>query len=194
MNIALIGPRGSGKSRVSQHLTRLLTWPVFSLDSLISYEEGGMSIPDLVEHHGGDWRYFRDLEYRVLAKTAAMTNVIIDCGGGIVVDLDEDGEEIYSERKAAILRERAVVFFLDAPKKTVLPRIAGDGSRPSLSAIHGAEEIYKRRLPMYRRVAHHEIPTLRGERKTSAHAVLDILAAEHHTPEIARAVKRARND
>ena len=113
----------------------------------------------------------------MLAKAAAAENVIIDCGGGIVVDLDERGEEVFSERKAAVLRERALVFFLNVPLDLVATEIAGAGDRPSLGSESSAEEIFHRRLPMYRQVANHEISVARGKRRKAAKEICKILAA-----------------
>ena len=177
MNIALVGPRGSGKTRISLHLGLLLKRPILSLDTMISYEEGGKSIPDLIAEHDGDWRHFRDVEYRVLAKAAAAENVIIDCGGGIVVDLDERRKEVFSERKAAVLRERALVFFLNVPLDLVSTEIAGAGDRPSLGSESSPEEIFHHRLPMYRQVANHEISVAKGKRKSAAKEICKIVAA-----------------
>jgi len=177
MNIALVGPRGSGKTRISSHLGLLLKRPILSLDAMISYEEG-KTISDLIAERDGDWRYFRDIEYRVLAKAAAMEDVIIDCGGGIVVDLDEQGEEVFSDRKAVVLRERALVFFLNPPFKSVESLITGTGNRPSLSSKMSAEEIYERRLPMYRQIANHEINVTKGRRKKAAKEICEIVSAQ----------------
>ena len=65
-----------------------------------------MSIPKIVERFG--WRRFRELEFEVCQKAASAANqasvdgewLIIDAGGGVVVDLDEEsGNEVYSQRK-----------------------------------------------------------------------------------------------
>lgn len=176
MNIALIGPRGAGKTKVSMQISRRLKWPVLSLDALISYEENGKSIPSIIEENNGDWHHFRDVEYNVLEKAAKMDDVILDCGGGIIVDVDEAGNEIFSHRKVDILKERSVVFFLHPPLESVIRKITGDAKRPSLSAQKSAEKIFNDRLPYYRKAAHHEIYVIKSERKKAARKILKILS------------------
>ena len=92
-----------------------------------------------------------------------------------MVDLDEQGEEVFSDRKAAALTGHATVFFLNAPLQNVMAKLAGADERPPLGD-RSPEEIYQRRLPMYRRVAHHEIKMEKGKRKKAAKEILEILA------------------
>jgi putative nucleotidyltransferase with HDIG domain len=62
MNIALIGPRGVGKSKVSRKLSKLLSMPVLSTDMIAVYELGGISIPDQIKKDNGKWNNFRKLK------------------------------------------------------------------------------------------------------------------------------------
>jgi shikimate kinase len=84
---------------------------LYSLDDMI-VEEAGMSIPDIVDTRG--WAWFRDLEYDVCVKAARLARedasgwTLIDAGGGVVVDLDKNGNETYSQRK---VRRRDPSFF-----------------------------------------------------------------------------------
>jgi len=177
MNVALIGPRGAGKTRVGIHLARLLKWPLMSTDALVSYEAGGKSIRAIVEAPDQGWREFRRREFAVLQKVTAMDGVILDCGGGIVVDLDDAGREVLSERKVGLLRERALVFFLKPPLQQVVAKIAGDAERPSLGDEQTAEEIYRRRLPWYRQACHHELAIIKGQRRKAAEQIASISGA-----------------
>lgn len=154
MQISLIGPRASGKSIISQYLLYHLGWPLFSLDTLIAYEAGS-SIPEIVNDDKRGWSYFRELEYEVLKKAVKLDPAIMDCGGGIVVDLDAKGEEVFSERKAALLH-RTTVVLLSPPKEWVLNAIAGDVNRPVLSRGKSPEQIYQERMEKYQRVCHIE--------------------------------------
>ncbi|MBF0143518.1 MAG: shikimate kinase [Magnetococcales bacterium] len=157
MNIVLIGPRGSGKTSVSRRLAAVTGRGLLSTDLLVSYESEGASIAALVERHGGDWRPFRELEYQVVVKAAALEGIIIDCGGGVVVDLDAAGEEIFSERKVAALKRHGQLVWLKGDAGRLAARIRGDESRPSLSRTNDAETIMRRREPFYRLAADHVV-------------------------------------
>ncbi|MBF0614216.1 MAG: shikimate kinase [Magnetococcales bacterium] len=159
MNIVLIGPRGVGKSSVARALSRLCRWPVCSTDLLISYDNRGSSIPDIVHSARDGWRHFRDLEYAVVVKVARLERVIIDAGGGVVVDLDAEGAEIYSERKMKVLQACGFVVYLTGDPARLAARVALDPNRPALSAHHSEEAVMRRRDPFYRRAAHLVIDT-----------------------------------
>ena len=178
MRIALIGPRGTGKTKVSLMLARSLKMPLLQLDTLISYDSAGKTIPELVAQNNGDWHVFRDIEFQVLQKAAHLEDAILDCGGGIVVDLDANNEEIFSEKKNRLL-SGCIVFFLNAPLETIVAKITGDSARPSLSQTKNAEQIYYHRLPYYRRAARHEIFVEKGKRTEAALAILDILKEKY---------------
>jgi shikimate kinase len=64
--------------------------------------KAGTSIPEIVQGKG--WVYFRELEFQVCREVAGQAVcdgewLLIDAGGGVVVDLDEEGNEMYSTRK-----------------------------------------------------------------------------------------------
>lgn len=154
-NLIVIGGRGSGKSSVCRRIAASdKRFKLLVLDDLISYEASA-SIPDIVAERG--WRYFRDLEHEVCVKsTAAFAEAwtLIDAGGGVVTDLDANGEEIYSERKVAALKANGgIIVFLDREIDYLVSRIEGDSNRPDLSASKSFREVMERRLPWYRRAA-----------------------------------------
>ena len=153
-NVAIIGGRGCGKSSICRRLlAHDKRFKLMSLDDLIVYEES-MSIPEIVSKHS--WNYFRDVEYKCCRKAANAFEefTLIDCGGGICVDLDpETGEEIYSERKINALKETAMVVFIKRDVDYLASKIAGDANRPSLSETNSFKEIMARRGPWYERAA-----------------------------------------
>jgi shikimate kinase len=129
---------------------------LFSLDDLIRYEAGGLTIPEIVAAEG--WSRFREREYAVVKKVSAFERgALLDCGGGVVVDLDENGEEVYSERKVARLREHGLVVYLRRRTSYLVERISGDANRPSLSDESSFRDIMKARHPWYRAAADFEI-------------------------------------
>ena len=115
MNINLIGMRGVGKSNVARRLSVLTKRPVMSTDVLIEYESG-LPVPQFVESRG--WRDFRDLEFTIIAKLAEMDGIIVDCGGGALVDLDAAGDERVEELRD----EGPGALGIRAPCRSLRPR------------------------------------------------------------------------
>ena len=152
-NLALIGGRGCGKSSVSKRLARRnRNFMLFSLDALIRYERGGIPIPEIVSKEG--WGGFRELEYEVVRRVTAFEGgALIDCGGGVVVDLDSEGREIYSERKVDALRQTGFLVYLARDIEYLRGRVEGDENRPALSQTEDFLTIMERRDPWYRRAA-----------------------------------------
>jgi shikimate kinase len=153
MNIVLIGMRGAGKSKVSRRLSVLTKRDVLSSDLLIQYDNGGKSIADILAAHKGDWRAFRDMEYETIKKITALDGNIIDCGGGVIVDIDEDGHEIFSERKINLLRKSGRIIWLKGDIKRLASKVKIDAQRPSLSETKSVEDVMNRRLPFYEKAA-----------------------------------------
>jgi shikimate kinase len=173
-NLVLIGGRGSGKSALARRIFRAeRRFEHFSLDALIRYECGARAIPEIVEARG--WRGFREVEWQVVRKASAFAGgALLDCGGGVVVDLDDQEREVYSERKVSALREHGIVFYLHRETSYLLERIAGDSNRPSLSDQQSFEEIMARRDPLYRRAAHHVIECGTSKKRDLAETVLEM--------------------
>ena len=150
MNLALVGYRGTGKSAIARRLGALLERPVVSLDEEI-VRRAGMPIPAIVTAHG--WGHFRDLEEAVCRDVAAADGLVIDCGGGVVE----------REANGAALRARGRVFWLRATPATIVSRIGGDKSRPSLTGTQSfteeVAEVLQRRTPLYDRIAHVRVDT-----------------------------------
>lgn len=153
MNIVLIGMRGAGKSNVSRRLSVLTKRPVLSSDQLIEYDNGGRSIQQIVADANNDWHAFRDMEYEVVKKITCLDNLIVDCGGGIIVDLDDEGNEIYSRRKVDLLRRNGTIVWLKGDIARLAAKVKDDASRPTLDAVRSAEEVMQRRLPFYEQAA-----------------------------------------
>lgn len=150
VNIVLIGMRGVGKTNVGRRLSFLTKRPVMSTDSLVYYETG-TPIPQFVDQHG--WAAFRDVEFEVVGKLAAMDGLIIDAGGGIVVDLDDRGTEVYSTGKVDLLKANGAVVFLRGDIARLARKVAGDPTRPTLDAHRSAAGLMHARLPFYEAAA-----------------------------------------
>lgn len=150
MNLVLVGYRGTGKSAIARRLSVLLGRRAVSLDEEI-VRTSGMPIPAIVAARG--WSHFRDLEEAACREVGGRDGLIIDCGGGVV------------EREANVtsLRARGRVFWLRATPATIVGRIGGDKSRPSLTGTRSfteeVEEVLARRTSLYERAAHDVIDT-----------------------------------
>lgn len=152
-NLVLIGGRGCGKSSVAKRIRRLnREFTLFSSDALVRYEAGGLTIPAIVERDG--WEGFRELEHRVVEKLSAFEKgVLLDCGGGVVIDLDDRGREVFSERKVKAIRRHGLVVYLSRDTEYLIERIGRDPNRPGLSDEHSFQELMARRDPWYRQAA-----------------------------------------
>lgn len=146
-NIALIGARGAGKSKIARKLAKCSNRALMSLDQLISYENNGESINNLVEKAG--WSGFRDLEFATLKKVCALRNVIVDCGGGILVEapVDDFAPETFSDRKAELLKSSAEVIYIKRDWDWMIMKADINSSRPDLGGSY--KELLTRRLPWY---------------------------------------------
>ncbi|MEZ5184410.1 MAG: shikimate kinase [Candidatus Nanopelagicales bacterium] len=149
MNIVLIGMRGVGKTNIARRVGFITKRPVMSTDVLLEYDTG-LSIPDFVEQRG--WQAFREAEYQVLRKVTALHGMIIDAGGGIVVDLDGD-TEVYSRRKVHLLRTGSTIVFLKGDIERLAAKVHGDATRPTLHTSRSTIELMRDRLPFYERAA-----------------------------------------
>lgn len=168
MNIVLIGMRGVGKTNIARRLSFLTKRPVMSTDTLVEYE-CGTSIPQFVAQCG--WPEFRDAEYHVLRKLSALDGLIIDAGGGIVVDLDTDGREVFSDRKVDLLKCGGRIVFLSGDIDRLAAKVHADPSRPLLDERTAAADLMRVRLPFYQRAADWTIDVEGRPREDIAHEI-----------------------
>lgn len=173
--LALIGARGAGKSKISRKLSKKTSFPVFSTDLLISYEAGGLTIAELVKNHGG-WTGFRDREFDVLKKLMPMESVMVDCGGGILVEAPDSSqgleEETFSSRKYELLASNCHIIYLKQSNDYLLKKLNPDANRPDL--IGDYEKLLERRLPWYEKAADYVLDL----ENNSNQEVLNILQTE----------------
>ena len=86
MNIVLLGYRGTGKSTIARLLAKQLDRKLVSIDELI-VKSAGMPVPRIVSEWG--WPRFREIESQMVREVAAKEDrMVIDCGGGVVLDED----------------------------------------------------------------------------------------------------------
>lgn len=121
-NIVLIGFMGVGKTTIGKVLADRLQRDFIELDLLIE-KKTGKAVTDIFRDEGEI--AFRDLEIQTLKEIADSENVIIDCGGGVVLN------QINIDR----LKKKARVAYLTASTAVLLKRLACDGDKRPLLAV-----------------------------------------------------------
>lgn len=139
-NIALTGMMGSGKSSVSQELSKLL--PDYSLVDIDSEIEKttNRKISEIFLRFGEP--HFRLLETDKIQKTVYGSKQIISLGGGA----------FESEFNRQIILENCFVVYLKASPQEIYSRIKNETHRPLLAknfSIERISDILKRRSPNY---------------------------------------------
>ena len=142
-NIMLIGFMGAGKSTVSRELALITGRIEIDIDQYI-VEKEGMAISDIFERYGE--AYFRDLETKALREIEKEDNLIISCGGGIVV----------KEENVSIMKNKGIIVLLTATPETVFERVKNSKERPILNNnmnIDFIKELMEKRAELYKNVA-----------------------------------------
>ena len=168
-SIALIGFMGVGKTVVGKVLAEKLGKKFIELDSLIG-QRARKSIPDIFQQDGEI--AFRELEIEVTREVSRGENLVIACGGGIVLN------KINIDR----LRQQSRIVYLTAPPEVVLERVSDDrGKRPLLKATDKAlniRELLEFRKPFYERAADITIDTSKLDTGSVAGQIIEKLKAD----------------
>jgi shikimate kinase len=162
-NITLIGFMGTGKTAIGQLLAERLGRKFIELDRLIE-QKAGKTIPEIFRQDGEI--AFRELEIAATKEVASEKDVVIACGGGIVLN------KINIDR----LRETGVIVYLTAPPGVILKRTSGEaGQRPLLEVDNPTQtirELLKFRRPFYERAADITIDTSKLDAQAVAEQVI----------------------
>lgn len=138
-NIVLIGLMGSGKSKIARALAKKLKVPNLSIDQIIE-KKAKHKIRTIIAQKG--WLYFRQMEHAIVRQAAQKKGVIIDCGGGVVLNPEN----------MALLKKNGIIFHLKATPEVIYQRIKGDPHRPLVNVpnpLAQLKKLYKERLPLY---------------------------------------------
>jgi shikimate kinase len=149
-NIALIGFMGTGKTSVGRALAIRLNKEFMRTDDLV-VESAGKSIPEIFKQDGEP--RFRELEIEVVKQISDKKDIIIDCGGGVIlnkVNIDN-------------LKKNSRIILLTASPEAILERVLKDGEqRPLLEnqdKLERIKQLLSLREPLYKRSADFEIDT-----------------------------------
>ncbi len=137
-NIALIGFMGSGKSSAGRELASLRGMEFIDTDELIE-KRMHMDISEIFSSLGEE--RFREIESETLMSLRGLDNIVISCGGGIV---------LRPENRRFIAEETTCFWLYTTPEES-LARIT-DNSRPLLSGdnrLEKARALFETRKPLY---------------------------------------------
>ena len=143
-NIALLGFMGTGKSTVARLLARQLGRKLVDMDRVIE-RRAGKSIADIFAQDGKP--HFRWLERALVQELAARRQLVIACGGGVVLNPDNIRD----------LQHGGLVVCLTAAPDVILRRVAAARHRPLLEG--GAKRkkllaLLATRQPLYDHLPH----------------------------------------
>ena len=161
-NLYLVGMPGSGKSRAGRGAAELLNMPFIDLDKEIE-REAGRSVAELFEYGGEEG--FRQMEKLALAEVSAMSNSLIACGGGCVLDPEN----------RALMRSTGRVVWLKVSLERLNARAPVGGKRPLLREPGDMERLLAERESIYRDLADVVVEGLE-DRRAMAKAIVEALA------------------
>jgi len=138
-NIVLIGFMGCGKSLTSNKLAEILDRRVISTDKLVEQREG-QSIAEIFKRSGEE--YFRGVEKEIIKEISDQSGMIIDCGGGVVMD----------DENMVNLKKNGRVIYLAASPESLYSNVKHRSHRPLLSVVNPKlkiTELLEERKPYY---------------------------------------------
>ena len=146
-NIVLVGMPGCGKSTLGELLAEKLGRKLIDTDSMIA-EKAGMTIPEIFAKYGES--YFRALEHACVCEAGKQSGRIIATGGGVVTRAEN----------YAPLHQNGKIFFINRK----IEELPTDG-RP-ISQSTNLNELYRVRLPLYRKFCDKEVNNDRPTKET----------------------------
>ena len=148
-NIYLIGFMGTGKSTIASAFSEMQKMKIVEMDDVIS-EKAGMSIKSIFSEYGEE--YFRNLETKLLKEIVQMENVIVSCGGGVVL----------RQENISMMKDTGTIVHLSAKPEEILRRVKNDNKRPLLQGsknVESKESLMKTRNTSYENAADFTIHT-----------------------------------
>jgi shikimate dehydrogenase len=158
--VALVGFMGTGKTSVGAALARKFGYEFIELDDLI-VKTTRMTIADIFRIKGEP--AFRAIEKDILNREINRANVVVSCGGGVVIDPEN----------RRVLKEHAMTVWLYNSIETSVIR-GNDGTRPLMNVDHpveAAKDLFDSRKGYYARAADMMVNTEKREVETVVHKI-----------------------
>ena len=140
----IVGMMGSGKSTVAPLVAAALGRDALDTDD----EVERVSDRSIDDWFAADPAGFRQAEAAVVAR-AAGADVVVACGGGVVLDEDSVG----------LMRETGVIVWLEAPARVLASRVGDGEGRPLLGPhpLARLEDVATLRRGAYEAAAHSRV-------------------------------------
>lgn len=156
----------AGKTSVAKLVAKKLGKRYVSTDDSI-VKRTGKTVAQIFNEEGEE--AFRRLEIEAVKEVCKMEDMVVDCGGGVVVN------KINIDR----LKRNGILFLLKAPANTILQRnLKEKGKRPLLKVedqVTEIEKLLKIREPLYESSADYVINTANLNIEQVAEEIIDIL-------------------
>lgn len=127
-NIYLVGFMATGKTCVGRELAKKKKWQFVDLDELIELKEK-KAIKEIFAQEGEP--HFRRREKAALKEVAKEKNLIVACGGGIVLD----------KGNLRLMKKTGKLICLTANPQAILQRVCGTAKRPLLNVPDPKKQI-----------------------------------------------------
>ena len=164
---------GAGKSSVGRCLHRRTGLALHDTDEIVT-SKFGLSIPEIFAEHGET--KFREAETEALRCVRTEEQAIIITGGGIVL----------RKENVEILRNQAVIVWLDGDEETLFARASRKRNRPLLQTKNPRKafsEILSARRSLYANIADIRVDTSILTNEEVALAILAKLRRMNPKPE-----------
>ena len=147
MKIFLIGPMGSGKSKIGKILSNKLNLNHYDIDKEIE-RSLSLNINEIFESKGED--FFRSIETDFLKKSKTLNDTVISTGGG-VIEKQENLDLLINEPNVIFLNCSVDSQFNNTKRSTKRPLL--NTSNPKLVL----KNLYEKRLDSYKQLAKLEL-------------------------------------
>lgn len=127
--IALIGMMGSGKSTISKILAEKLNFELYELDEIFEKQQK-IKIADFFKKFGEN--EFRKIESDILNDAVQKDNIILSCGGGVILS---------EKNRNLLFNDEILSIYLSANSETIYQRIKNNKNRPLLLVENPKEKI-----------------------------------------------------
>ena len=165
--IVLTGFMGAGKSTVGRMLAEQLHWRFLDVDDAI-VQKAGMPVGEIFAKYGEF--VFRRMETSAIAHALGERDAVVALGGGAV--------EVLANRLLLEQTPRTTVVFLDSALPVLLARCHTQPDAVERPNLIAAEERFRYRAPLYRRVARLRLQTAEQSPQETVNELLQNLGID----------------